>query len=198
MSRSSADGKVRHRPSSAQDRDRSPPLRSPWRCGARPAPTWLWARARDRCGFDGPFGDVRATSHSGSMSVDEVASADLRTTSGSVEVRALRRQLPHHDHERLGADRRRRRCRRVRRVGHGTGDRRDRRVRTVSGTVKLRRRRRRLRRNRVGHHHHHRPAAPSSSGGVARSEAAEDRCRRRRRLRVSVRSLSGSITVRSR
>jgi DUF4097 and DUF4098 domain-containing protein YvlB len=35
----------------------------------------------------GELGDVRITTHSGSMSVEEVASADLRTTSGSVDVR---------------------------------------------------------------------------------------------------------------
>lgn len=34
----------------------------------------------------GRFGDVRVTTHSGSVSVDEVASADLRSTSGSVKV----------------------------------------------------------------------------------------------------------------
>ncbi|MEJ7582999.1 MAG: DUF4097 family beta strand repeat-containing protein [Acidimicrobiales bacterium] len=34
----------------------------------------------------GAFGDVRVTSHSGSLSVGEVASADLRTRSGDVEV----------------------------------------------------------------------------------------------------------------
>lgn len=35
----------------------------------------------------GELGDVRVTTHSGSMTVDDVASADLRTTSGSVDLR---------------------------------------------------------------------------------------------------------------
>ena len=81
----SAGGKVWHRPSSAEDPigvrgSKSVDVRCPTGTDV------VVGSSSGSMRLHGPFGDVRATSHSGSMTIDEVASADLRTTSGSVEV----------------------------------------------------------------------------------------------------------------